>query len=330
MKELLARLQNLPGVVTASSALAFPPFGGIDTDFEVGGKTSSEKWQGQMILCTPQFFDTLRIRLLKGRLLREDDSIGPRKVATINQTFASKYFPGEDPIGKRIKLVAFERAPLPVANPWFEIVGVTSDIKNHGVRDAVQPEADVPYAFASYGVFGLFIRTTANPAAMRKSMDNAIWSLDKNVVPQQTNTLDDSLNLFEFAKPRFSLTLFSVFACIGLILVSVGVYSVISYTVTQQSHEIGIRMALGATAANVRGLVILTGLRFVFIGVGVGLVLAISVTRVLASEFYGVSPSDPLTLFTVVAILTAVGLMACYVPSRRATRVDPAISLRYD
>ncbi|MGI8746568.1 MAG: ABC transporter permease [Bryobacteraceae bacterium] len=330
MKELLPRLQALPGVESASVVLGFPPFGGINTDFEVAGKTHTEKWKGQMILCGPEFFETLRIRLLKGRLLSEQDVAGLRKVATINQTFASKYFPGEDPIGRRVKLAAFERAPVPVPDPWFEIVGVTSDIKNQGVREAILPEADAPYTLAAFGEFGIMLRTAANPSAMVKAMNNEIWAMNKSIVPQRTSTMEEALDVFEFSKPRFGLTLFAVFASIGLILVSLGVYSVISYTVSQQSHEIGIRMALGATAGNVRGLVIRTGLRFVLLGIGAGLALAISATRLLASEFYGVSPYDPLTLSGVVVVLIAVGLAACYLPSRRATRVDPVISLRYE
>jgi putative ABC transport system permease protein len=198
------------------------------------------------------------------------------------------------------------------------------------VREAVQPEAYAAYPFSSFGGYVLFLRAVGNPSALVKSMDDAIWAMDRNLVPQQTGTVQETLDLFQFAQPRFGLTLFAVFAGIGLVLVSVGVYSVISYTVSQQSHEIGIRMALGATAGNVRGQVMLGGLRFIAIGIAVGLVLAITVARLLASQIWGISPHDPLTLVGVVALLTLVGLVACYLPSRRATRVDPVISLRYE
>jgi putative ABC transport system permease protein len=249
---------------------------------------------------------------------------------TINQTLATKYFPGEDPIGKRIKLVGLETAPEPVADPWFEIVGVTSDIKNHGIRDAILPEVYAPFPFSSYGGYVVFLRTAVNPASITKAMDEQIWAVDRNIVPQQTSSLEDSLDLFEYAQPRFGLRLFTVFASIGLILVSVGVYSVISYTVSQQSHEIGIRMALGATSGDVRSQVLKDGLRFIFVGMGIGVVLAFIIARALASQFWGVSPYDPATLASVVIVLSLVGLAACFVPSQRATRVDPAISLRYD
>jgi putative ABC transport system permease protein len=330
LRDLLPRLQDLPGVTAASGALAFPPFGGINTDFDVAGKTHSDTWKGDMVLCSAQFFQTIGTRLMGGRLLSEEDVAGMRKVAVVNQTFASKYFPGQSPIGRQVKLAGLEKAPTPVASPWFEIIGVVSDVKNDGLRKAVQPEAYAPYSFSSYGGYVLFLRSAGNPSALVKTMDDQIWAMDRNLVPQQTDTIQQSLDQFEFAQPKFSLTLFSVFAGIGLILVSVGVYSVISYTVSQQSHEIGIRMALGATPGNVRGQVIMAGLRYILIGIAVGLVLTLVVGRVLASEIWGISAHDPLTLAGVIALLTLIGMFACYIPSRRATRVDPLIALRYE
>jgi putative ABC transport system permease protein len=330
LRDLLPRLQNLPGVIAAAGALAFPPFGGINTDFDVAGKTHSDTWKGDMVLCSSQFFATIGTRLMGGRLLSEEDVAGLRKVAVVNQTFASKYFPGESPIGRQVKLAGLEKAPVPMANPWFEIIGVVSDVKNNGLREAVQPEAYVPYSFTSFGGFLIFLRSAGNPSALVKSMDDQIWAMDRNLVPQQTDTIEQSLDQFEFAKPRFSLTLFAAFAGIGLVLVTVGVYSVVSYTVSQQSHEIGIRMALGATPGNVRGQVIMAGLRYILIGIAVGLALTMVVGRVLASEIWGISPRDPVTLAGVIALLTLIGVMACYVPSRRATRVDPLIALRYE
>jgi putative ABC transport system permease protein len=330
LRDLLPRLQDLPGVTVASGGLVLPPFGGINTDFEVAGKTHSETWKGDMVLCSAQFFQTMGVRLMGGRLLSEEDVAGMRKVAVVNQTFASKYFPGESPIGRQVKLAGLEKAPTPVAGPWFEIIGVVSDIKNDGLRKAVQPEAYAPYSFGSYGGYVLFLRTVGNPSTLVKAMDDQIWAMDRNVVPQQTTTIQEQLDLFEFAQPKFSLTLFAAFAGIGLVLVSVGVYSVISYTVSQQSHEIGIRMALGATPGNVRGQVIMAGLRYILIGIAVGLGLTVVVGRVLASEIWGISAHDPLTLAGVVALLTLIGVLACYIPSRRATRVDPLIALRYE
>jgi putative ABC transport system permease protein len=330
LRELITRIQSLPGVTSASGALDFPPFGGIDTELEAAGVTHSDKWKGQMGFCDAQFFRTLGTRLLRGRFLTEADITAKRKVAVVNQTLAAKFFPGQDPVGKRIELMGLDKAPVPVPDPWFEIVGVTSDVKNHGVREAVLPEAYAPYTLSSYGGFVVYARTSGNASALTKSLESEVLAMDKSVLPQQTNTMEESLDLFQYAQPRFGLELFSVFAGIGLILVSVGVYSVVSYTVSQQHREIGIRMALGASAGNVRGLVMIAGLRFILLGVAVGLVAAFVLLRLVASQVWGISTHDPLTLLIVTAILTAIGLAACYLPARRATRVDPLISLRYE
>ncbi len=330
LRELIGRLKALPGVVSASGAVDFPPFGGIDTGFEAAGTTHSEKWTGQVGFCDPTFFSTLGARLLKGRFLTEADVTSKRKIAVVNQTLAAKFFPGQDPIGKRIELTGLERMPEPIPNPWFEIVGVSSDIKNHGVREDVLPEAYAPYTLSSFGGFIAYVRTAGNPKAMTTALEGTVLAMDKSVLPQQTNTIDDALDAFVYAQLRFGLQLFTVFACIGLILVTVGVYSVVSYTVSQQNREIGIRMALGASTGNVRTMVMMAGMRFIAIGVAIGLVVAFFLMRLLRSQIYGVTAYDPATLFAVVLLLTLVGVVACYLPSRRATRVDPLVSLRYE
>jgi predicted permease len=327
-RELMPKVRAIPGVLDASAALDFPPFGGIDTDFEAAGVVHSEKWKGQMGFVDAQFFPTVGTRLLRGRIFSEPDIAGKRKVAVVNQTLASKFFPGQDPLGKQIRLVNLAKAPEPVDNPWFEIIGVTSDVKNHGLREAVLPEAYAPYTLSSYGGFIVYVQSAGNPKTLATTLEATVLAMDKTVVPQQTNTLEESLDLYEFSKPRFGLELFAVFAGIGLMLVSVGVYSVVSYTVSQQSREIGIRMALGANAGSVRGLVMQSGMRFILIGIAAGVVVASLIMRLVASQVWGVSTHDPLTLLGVSTVLVAVGLAACYVPSVRATRVDPLVSLR--
>ena len=211
LRELITRVQALPGVVSASGALDFPPFGGINTDFDAAGMTHSEKWKGQMGFCDPPFFGTVGARLMKGRFLTEADIIGKRKVAVVNQTLAAKFFPGQDPIGKRINLTGLEQAPEPIANPWFEIIGVSSDIKNHGVREDVVPEAYAPYTLSSYGGFIAYLRAAGNPKTLTKALESQVLAMDKNVLPQQTNTMDEALDTFEYAQPRFGLaTIFGI------------------------------------------------------------------------------------------------------------------------
>jgi putative ABC transport system permease protein len=330
LRELMTRLRNIPGVVSASGALDFPPFGGINTDFEVAGKTHSEKWSGQMGFVDADYFRTLGMRQLRGRFLTEEDVQDKRKVVVVNETLAKKYFAGEDPIGRQIQLMGLARAPEPVASPWFEIVGICSDVKNHGVSDPVLPQAYGPVTIEGFGEYLVFLRARGAPAPLAKMLESEVLSVDKSVRPQQTMTLEDALNQFQYAQPRFGLQIFSVFASVGLILVTVGVYSVVSYTVTQQSREIGIRMALGASTGNVLRLIMAGGLRFILIGMAVGLAAAFLILRLMKSQMAGISTYDPLTLSAVVALLALVGLGACYVPSLRATRVDPTISLRYE
>ena len=330
LRDLTTHLAGLPGVVSAAGALDFPPFGGIDTEFELAGKTHSEKWKGQVGLVDAQFFRTVGSRLLRGRFITEQDLVAKRKVVVINEAMARKYFPTEDPIGKQIELLRLQQLPDPVANPWFEIVGVTSDLRNHGVQEAALPEAYGPVTITGVGEYMVYVRTAGNPAALAKELESQVLSIDKSVRPQQTMTMETALNQFQYAQPRFGLQIFSVFAAIGLVLVSVGVYSVVSYTVSQQNREIGIRMALGASAGKVRWLIISGGMRFILMGVVAGFAVALLLLRLIQSQISGVSLHDPLTLAAVVVLLLMVGLGACFLPSLRATRVDPLISLRYE
>jgi putative ABC transport system permease protein len=331
LRELLLRIEKLPGVVSAAGSLEIPrQNGAIPSDFEVAGSTHSEEWKGYMAPCSWQSFQTLGTRLIAGRLLTAADETGKRRIAVINRSMAAKYFGRQNPIGGRLQLLALKTAPEPVPNPWFEIVGVVSDTKNEGVRAATAPQAYIPYTIAGYGAYSVFVRTIGDPNAFSKVLTREVLTLDRSVIPQGTLSMDDVLEQNEYAKPRFGLIIFAVFAAIGLMLVSVGVYSVISYAVTQQQREIGIRMALGASAADVRTLVVKGGLRFLLAGVGIGLLLALVMARLLASQVWGVSWYDPLTLGGVVAVLIAVGLVASYLPSLRATRVDPAICLRIE
>jgi ABC-type antimicrobial peptide transport system permease subunit len=215
-----------------------------------------------------------------------------------------------------------------VANPVFEIVGVISDAKNRGIQEPPMPESFVPYTITGAFLRGILVRTSGPPEALLSSVRREIWGLDRNVALTDTGSLTEFLKRFSYAEPRFGLTLLGVFASVGLLLVAIGVYSVIAYTVSRQTHEIGIRMALGAGGGDVLRMVARMGLRLVAIGVVIGLAASLVVTRIAASQIWGVSPHDPLTLSIVVTVMVAVGFAACYVPARRATRVDPMIALR--
>jgi ABC-type antimicrobial peptide transport system permease subunit len=218
----------------------------------------------------------------------------------------------------------------PVENPVFEIIGVVADAKNRGIQEPPGPEVFIPYTMTGGFERGILVRTSGDPAAMLQTVRREIWAVDRGVAITLTGTLNEYLTRFSYAEPRFSLVLLSVFSGVGLLLVAIGVYSVIAYTVSRQTHEIGIRIALGAARSHVLRMVGSLALRLLGVGIVLGLLASIAATRLIASQLWTVSPYDPLTLTLVVGAMVAIGLVACYFPARRAMRVDPIVALRYE
>jgi putative ABC transport system permease protein len=327
---LLPRLHALPGVVAAAETSTLPPYGGIGTDVDIPGKTHTERWEAIYQLCSDGYFRTLGLKILRGRTLSPTEVSTARKVAVVNQTLANKYFPSENPIGRQIVLKAMQKLPdgNAVENPSFEIIGVIADAKNRGIVEPPQPEAFIPYTITGAFERGILVRTQGDPEALLAAVRHEIWAVDRGVALTLTGTLNGYLRQFSYAEPRFSLVLLSVFASVGLILVAIGVYSVIAYTVARQTREIGIRMALGAGRRDVLRMVSAMGLRLIAVGAAVGLVASVAATRLLATQLTGVSPHDPLTLGAVVALMGLVGVAACYFPAQKASRVDPLVALR--
>jgi putative ABC transport system permease protein len=317
-------------VVNATETSTLPPYGGIPSDIDISGKPHSETWSVPFQLCGAEYFDVLRIQLVQGREFTEAEVNDARKLAVVNQTFQHRYFGDESPIGQRVDLKGLEKFPDTVKEPWFEIVGVVADAKNQGLQEPATPEVWVPYTVTGSAARGVLVRTAGEPLSLLSAMQREIWATDKDVAVTLTGTLEGFINQNSYAQPRFGFVLISVFAALGLILVSIGVYSVIAYTTARRTHEIGIRMALGAGGGDVQGLVIRTGLRLVVGGIVLGLLASIAVSRVLASELTGISPRDPLTFTVVPLLLLAIGLVACWIPARRATRVSPVTALRYE
>ena len=328
-RTVLDRIQALPGVVVATETTTLPPYGGIGTDLEIIGKTHTEKWRGIFQLCSEGYFQTLGLRLSRGRTFSAAEVNGARKVALVNQTLVTRYFGQEDPIGQRIKLSMLETfREGPVADPVFDIIGVMSDAKNQGIEEPVTPEVFVPYTLTGGFERGILVRTQGDPEALINSVRREIWAVDRNVALTLTGSLTGYLRQFSYAGPRFFLLLLGVFASVGLVLVAIGVYSVIAYTVSRQTHEIGIRMALGASHSSVLRMVAVMGLKLVAIGSVLGLLASFAATKVLAAQLANLSRFDPLTLASVVAVMAVVGLAACYFPARRAMRLDPMVALR--
>jgi putative ABC transport system permease protein len=246
----------------------------------------------------------------------------------VNQAFVKKFFPRQDPVGQNVQIITLAHLPQPIAQPWFQIVGVTGDFKNRGVRQPVMPEAFVPYTVSGLGGFSVLVRTAGDPQVLGRTVEGTALTLDGSTVVRHIRTVEDALETEEYAKPRFGLEIFSVFAALGLLLVSAGLYSVMAYTVSQRRREMGIRVALGATAGDVQALVIGTGMRYVIAGIVAGVAASFVTLRLIASQVWGVSTHDPATLMGVSGILIVVGAAACYAPSLAATRADPAETLR--
>ena len=327
-RPLLARLGALPGVVDAAESSTVPPYSFETSKLEIAGKTHQDDWQTLLQNVSQQYFRTLRIELKRGRTFSEQEVNDARKVAVVNQTFVLRYLPGETPLGRRIRLASVESAD-PRHDSWFEIIGVVGDVTNNGLQAPAEPEVWVPYTTLGSEGRVLLVRTAQDPSTMMEVVRKEVWAADSEVGLAYPSTLDDRLSKILYAGPRFGLVLMTIFGCIGLILVTVGVYSVLAYSTAQKTHEIGIRMALGAEDTEVLRMVVRTGLRLVIAGMAIGIAISVMLGRLIGAQLEGVTAYDPATLGGTTLLLTMTAALACWIPARRAARVDPMIALRY-
>jgi putative ABC transport system permease protein len=326
--ELLERLRTMHGVVSAAFAMP-PPFSGKSMPIAIAGSPNPGNWTTQMGAASDASFATMRIPLLEGRDISAEDCHAGRKVAVVNQSFVHRFLAGQDPIGREITVAALSKPPFSITQPMFEIIGVAADTRNNGPGHASQPSMYVPYTVVIFPWSTYVIRTTGAPGLLLNPIRRLVARMDSNL-PVEGESLEDILTQNWYTEPRFLMTLMSVFAALGLALVLVGIYSVLSYSVARRTHEIGVRMALGAGKGDVLRMVVGQGLKLALVGVAVGVAGALALTRFLANQLYGVKPTDPFTFIAVSLILIAVALLACYIPARRAAKVDPIVALRYE
>ena len=329
-RPLLARVKTLPGVVHAAASSELPPIGFESTKLEIAGRAHQEDWQAMLQRASEEYFNVLRIDFKKGRAFTETEVSDARKVAVINETFARKYLPNESPVGQRLRFTNLDSIPGLVRDPWFEIVGVVADITNSGLQSPIEPAAWVPYTIPGARAQFLMVRTSQDPATMMNAIRQAVWATDSGVALAYPGTLENRINEQLYAGPRFGFVLMSIFGSIGLILVMIGVYSVLAYSTSQKTHEIGIRMALGAERSDVLGMVLRSVLRFVAAGLAIGVIVSLLLGRLISAQLVGVTPYDPSTLAAMTLLLTLTAALACWIPARRAARVDPVIALRYE
>ena len=329
-EQVLRRVKTLPGVIIATVSLDLPPLGGEGSEITVLGKPNSQHWDSMLDLCSETYFQTLGLRLLRGRLLSESDIDSASHVAVINQAFARTYFGSENPLGQKIKFNVFDELPDTPHGAYFEVIGVVTDFRNRGLLDPPSPEAFLPHSITGIGHRVILANTVVDPKSLLASVQREVWSVDSNAAVTRSGSIKDLLAEAAYTRPRFGLIAIGAFAGIGLALVLVGIFSVMAYTVALQTHEIGIRIALGAQHGNVLAMVLWQGLRLISAGVLIGVLASLALTRFLASQISGVSATDPLTFCAVVTLFLAVGLIASLLPARRAAGIDPLVALRYE
>jgi predicted permease len=330
LRKIIEKVKALPGVIAAAETWVLPPDDAISSDVTVPGKIHSEQWDANTNLCSEDYSQTLGLVLQKGRLLSNDDVESARHVAVVNQTLVRRFFGKDDPIGQRIKFNEFDSLPDTPHDAYFEIVGVVADYRNAGLKKQPVPEALLPYTISSFGVPNILARTALDPNLLLKSVHGAVWDVDPQVGIGMSGSLENLLDEYDYQEPRFEFAFLSTFAGIGLLLVLIGIYSVMAYTVALRTHEIGVRTALGAQSGTIIRMVLKRGLGLVTVGVLVGVPVSFGLTRFLASQVWGVSATDPWTFASVVVCVLVVGLLACSLPARRAAQVDPLITLRYE
>ena len=319
---VLERVEKLPGVEAAGLSTTLALAGGRhDTLVSIKGRPDvlSGGHSADFEFCTPDYFRAMRIPLLSGRLFDQHDTANSPRVTVVNETFVREHFQSEDPLGKYIN----------EGRESWEIVGIVGDVHNRSLAETVRPLFYRPQAFSYWGYGYLVVRTMGGPLALTESVRQSILQIDPDQPVSDIRTLENVIGS-SVAQRRLILLLLGGFAGVALLLAAIGLYGVIAYTISQRTREIGVRMALGATRSNVLGLVLRQGMLLAVIGVALGLVGALGMTRVLTNLLYGVKPTDPVTFVAVSLVLLLVSLAACWLPARRAARVDPVEALRHE
>jgi predicted permease len=337
LKELLERVRQLPGVQAAGASYRFfrgdnrPPI----QSFTIYGRpaaTEAERPTAEHNAISPDFLRALGMRLLRGRDFTETDTLENPGVVLVNESFVRRFFPNEEPLGQHVtmeKTGALDATNVYGQPIWSEIVGVVSDVKSLSTQPEAVPEIYRPYWQWPMQSPKLFVRTTGDTATLAAAIRRETKAVIPNLPAPRIRLLTERVGE-SMAQPRFQAGLLSLFGALALLLAACGIYGVLAYAVTQRQREIGVRMALGAQRRNVLSLVIGQGMKWVVTGAALGIAGALALTRVIRSLLYGVTPTDPLTFAGVSVLLVGVALLACYLPARRASRIDPMEALRYE
>jgi putative ABC transport system permease protein len=328
-EELLRRVSAVPGVQAVGLNTGMHPFGNFNAPVEVVGSAQQDTRPVVIHQINADYTKALGISLVEGRLFAENEVSAGRQLAIVNQRFARERLDGRSALGLTVSIPRLKQPPFGATDDSFQVVGVVKDTLNRGLTDQVTPEVYLPFTVTG-SADRLVALTQADPAGITKSVLNHVYSIDRDQPVTDLRTIDRVLQEGVYAGPRFNLALFAVFAALGLTLAVIGVYGVMSSSVAQQAHEIGVRIALGASPGNISRMVVMRGAWLLLIGVALGLVGSFLTARLLSQQIWNVSPFDPVTFITVSLILLVAGLQACFWPARRAARIDPIGALRQE
>ena len=331
-RQLLERLQAVPGVQAAGLSMSLPPnLLAMENPFRIASEPivpGKQLHVAEEMTISPGYFRTLGVPLIRGRFFSDSDRNRKDQIVVINENMAKQFFPNQDPVGERI-----QTGDVNPGAAWETIVGVVGDVRYQGLDAKPQPTLYVPYFEEGWASWSrdmfVVLRSSANEATLMPSIHEAVWAMDKQLPIASVRSMDGLL-ADSVTQPRFRTILLGIFASIALVLSAAGIYGVISYSVLQRTQEIGIRMALGANLRDVLRLVLGQGAKFALLGVAIGTPAALSLTRLMQSLLFGISANDPLTFIGVTLLLILVGMLACWIPARRAMRVDPMVALRYE
>jgi putative ABC transport system permease protein len=333
-EQVLQRVGSLPGVTAVAESIAAPPAAQMGSVITIPGKVHTERWESTFDLVSEDYFRVLNLRLLRGRLFSSDDVVTARRIAVVNQAFVQKFFTHDDPLGKQVKFDIFDEIPDAPHGAYFEIVGVVNDQKNDGLQSETVPQAFLPPTITgdagSIRDRGVLVSTAGDPNSLLPAIRHQIWTIDPSVALTDAGTVQSVLLRDSYANPRFEFVTMGAFAGIGMLLVVIGIFSVMAYTVSLRTHEIGVRMALGAQRSDVLRMVLGRGSMLIGVGIAIGLLASFGLTRYLANQVWGISVTDPWTYCIVVVGVIAVGVAACLSPARRASKVEPMTALRYE
>jgi putative ABC transport system permease protein len=326
-RRAIERIHAIPGVrsITVSNSLV----GGRETALEVaGGSTTTGSAQVQ--LCSEEVIETLGLRLTAGRAMSALEVKSTHHLAIVSEALVSQYLKGENPLGRTVRLPQLAKPPFSIADPSFTIIGVVANVANQGPGQAPTPQLYVPYTLRPGGGYAILVRTSADPTPVIRLLRSEINAIDRQAALVQPGPVETVLQSGVYAQPRFSVIVLGMFACTGLVLVGLGVYGVLAYTVSQQGREFAIRMALGGERRHVLRHVFGMGVRLLGSGIVVGLGAGLATNRLLISQLSNTSPTDPMTLGAVVVVVSTIGMLACWIPAHRAIRVEPIVALRHE